>query len=144
MGAKERRQQVVKEIVRSAKPSTQADVARMLLGRGFDVTQTTVSRDLAELNVHKGHDGAYELAEDTHLKRMCRDLVVSVERSANLVVVKASAGTAQGVAAALDGAAEEGILGSVAGDDTILVVASDEVAGERLRRMLGDYCGKDK
>ncbi len=144
MSAKEKRQSLIKQMVRTARPTTQAELAALLLDMGLEVTQTTVSRDLADLDVHKGPDGAYELAEDTHLKRMCRDLVTTVERSNTFVVVKTFAGTAQGVAAALDATSPDGILGSVAGDDTILVVTRDETCAGLVERMLNDYCGKDK
>jgi transcriptional regulator of arginine metabolism len=65
----------------------------------------------------------YLLAEDLHLQRMVSDLVDKVTVTGNLIVIKTSTGTAQGVAAALDAADLPSILGSIAGDDTILVIA---------------------
>ena len=143
MSGKAERREAIRQIVRRERPSTQAELAGLLAQRGFDVTQTTVSRDLVGLDLRKAPDGRYELAEDLHLKRMCADLVQSVESSANLVIVKAFAGTAQGVAAALDAAGPDGVLGSVAGDDTILVVARDESAAKGLTTALRSYSGKD-
>lgn len=143
MGAKGSRHEAIRRIVRGDRPATQAELVALLRSDGFDVTQTTVSRDLSDLALCKGPDGRYELTEDTHLKRMCADLVQSVERSANLIIIKAFAGTAQGVAAALDAAGPDGILGSVAGDDTILVVAKDDPSAGRIAKTLRDMSGKD-
>lgn len=143
MGAKESRHAAIRQIVRSSRPATQAELAQLLRAGGFEVTQTTVSRDLTEMGLHKAPDGRYELAEDTHLKRMSSDLVRSVESSANLIIVKTFAGTAQGVAAALDGASPDGVLGSVAGDDTILIVARDEASATAIAAMLRRYSGKE-
>ncbi len=143
MGAKQTRQTAIRHIVRSERPSTQAELAAMLAAAGHVVTQTTVSRDLADMGLAKAPDGRYELAEDTYLKRMCRDLVTSVDRAANLVVAKTLAGTAQGVAAALDATSPEGILGCVAGDDTILIVALNEDCAAGVMKMLLRFSGKD-
>ncbi len=78
------------------------------------------------MGLKKLPEGVYVLAEDLHLQRMVSDLVRDVQRTDKFVLVKASAGTAPGVAAALDAAEIEGILGSVAGDDTILVITVSE------------------
>ena len=88
------------------------------------------------MGLHKLPEGVYVLAEDLHLQRMVRDLVVDVRRAGNLVVIHASSGTAQGVAAALDAAELPDILGSVAGDDTILVVAATEEDGSAFEAMI--------
>lgn len=143
MGAKTTRREAIRQIVRDERPATQAELVALLAARGVPVTQTTISRDLAELDVRKARDGHYELAEDLHLTRMCADLVQSVACSENLVIVKAFAGTAQGVAAALDAAAPDGVLGSVAGDDTILVVARDAAAAQAVTKTLRAFSGKD-
>lgn len=143
MGAKQTRREAIRQVVRTERPATQGELVELLKKAGFEVTQGTISRDLANMDLQKAPDGRYELAEDLHLKRMCSDLVQSVEHSANLVIIKTFAGTAQGVAAALDAAAPEDVLGSVAGDDTILVVARDEAAGGRVTATLRAYSGKD-
>ena len=83
----------------------------------------------------------YVLAEDMHLQRMVNDLVRDVKRSGNLVLVKAQSGTAPGVAAALDAAELDGILGSVSGDDTILVVMEAEEDGDVLVETLNKFRG---
>lgn len=130
------RQTVIREIVRGDGVRTQRALVEALRDRGYACTQATVSRDIAEMGLHKLPEGVYVLAEDLHLQRMVRDLVVDVRRAGNLVVIHASSGTAQGVAAALDAAELPDILGSVAGDDTILVVAATEADGIAFEEMI--------
>jgi len=123
------RQDAIRRIVRSERVRTQRALVDRLKESGYDCTQATVSRDITEMGLRKLPEGVYVLAEDLHLQRMVRDLVNDVRRTTNLVLVKAQSGTAPGVAAALDAADLEGILGSVSGDDTILVITeSDELA----------------
>ena len=130
------RQTVIREIVRGDGIKTQRALVDALRDRGYNCTQVTISRDIAEMGLHKLPEGVYVLAEDLHLQRMVRDLVVDVRRAGNLVVIHASSGTAQGVAAALDAAELPDILGSVAGDDTILVVAATEEDGSAFEAMI--------
>lgn len=131
------RQTAIRDIVRNEGVRTQRALVDALYARGFSCTQATVSRDITEMGLHKLPEGVYVLAEDLHLQRMVRDLVVDVRRAANLVVIHAASGTAQGVAAALDSAELPDILGSVAGDDTILVVAASEEDGASFEAMIG-------
>ncbi len=128
-------------MVRAERIRTQRALVDRLKKEGFDCTQATVSRDITEMGLRKLPEGVYVLAEDLHLQRMVRDLVKDVGRSGNLVLVKAQSGTAPGVAAALDAAELDGILGSVSGDDTILVVMTDEGAGERIVETLDKFRG---
>jgi transcriptional regulator of arginine metabolism len=81
------------------------------------------------------------LAEDLHLQRMISELVTAVVQSEKLVLVKASPGTAPGVAAALDAAGLEEVLGSIAGDDTVLVIARTEDDAATLVRSIEKYRG---
>jgi transcriptional regulator of arginine metabolism len=126
------RQDVIRRVVRRERIRTQRDLVDRLREAGFVCTQATVSRDITEMGLRKLPEGMYVLAEDLHLQRMVNDLVRDVRRSGNLVLVKAQSGTAPGVAAALDAAELEGILGSVSGDDTILVVMDGESYGDTL------------
>ncbi len=123
------RQSAIRDIVRSEVIRTQRTLVSRLRDRGFTCAQATISRDISEMGLRKLSEGAYVLAEDLHLQRMVHDLVVDVRRAGNLVIIHASSGTAQGVAAALDSAEFPEILGSVAGDDTILVVAANDDEG---------------
>lgn len=136
------RQDAIRQIVRTDGVRTQRGLVERLHEMGFACTQATVSRDIAEMGLRKLPEGVYVLAEDLHLQRMVHDLVADVRRAGNLVIVRASSGTAQGVAAALDAANLPGILGSVAGDDTILVVTGDEELGEQFERMINRLCDR--
>lgn len=136
------RQDAIRRVVRSERIRTQRALVNRLEEAGFDCTQATVSRDITEMGLKKLPEGVYVLAEDLHLQRMVRDLVTDVRRTTNLVLVKAQAGTAPGVAAALDGAELEGILGSVSGDDTILVITETEEEASALVETLDKFCGK--
>lgn len=116
------RQEAIRRIVRRERVRTQRDLVERLKQHGFTCTQATVSRDIADMGLRKLPEGAYVLAEDLHLQRMIAELVERVARSEQLVIVKTTAGGGQGVAAALDAADLDEIVGSIAGDDTILVV----------------------
>ena len=107
---------------------------------GFDCTQATVSRDIADMGLRKLPEGVYVLAEDLHLQRMVSELVVEVVRTGNLVLVKAQPGTASGIAAAIDAAELPAVLGSLAGNDTILVVARTDDDGERFETLISKLC----
>ncbi len=112
---------------------TQRVLVDELRAMGFDCTQATVSRDIADMGLRKLPEGIYVLAEDLHLQRMVSELVTGVLRTDNLVMIKAQPGTASGIAAAVDAAELPDVLGSLAGNDTILVIAQTAEDGERLR-----------
>jgi transcriptional regulator of arginine metabolism len=135
------RQDVIKRIVRGERVKTQRALVELLEAEGFVCTQATVSRDITEMGLRKLPEGVYVLAEDLHLQRMVSDLVVDVKRSENLVLVKASTGTAPGVAAALDAADIEGVLGSIAGDDTILVITTGAPEAKQMVDTLDKFRG---
>ena len=130
------RQDAIREIVREKDVRTQRMLVDELKASGFDCTQATVSRDIADMGLRKLPEGVYELAEDLHLQRMVSELVIEVSRADNLVLVKAQPGTASGIAAAIDAAELPDVLGSLAGNDTILVIARTEADGERLENMI--------
>jgi transcriptional regulator of arginine metabolism len=127
--------------------SSQEELARALARAGAPVTQATLSRDLRSLGVGKrpGADGrpVYELpapaTETLDRQRQLLDLrafVNEVRMAQNLAVVRTPPGHANGVARAIDLANFEGIVGSVAGDDTVLVVMNDAAGARRLKRQL--------
>ena len=134
------RQEVIRRIVRREHVRTQRDLVDHLRTLGFPCTQATVSRDITELGLKKLHEGYYVLSEDLHLQRMVGDLVASVVATDRFVIVKASSGTGQGVAAALDAADREELLGTIAGDDTIFAIAGSaaeaKVVAEYLERFM--------
>jgi transcriptional regulator of arginine metabolism len=132
------RRQIMAEVIREARPRTQQELVDLLESRECDATQATISRDMAEMGVVKGPDG-YLLAEEARLVRLLADLVVSVEEAGNLAVIKSIAGGAQGVAAAIDAADIGGALGTIAGDDTILVIARDPLGAQSFIAQLARY-----
>lgn len=142
MQLRQDRQAEIRRIVRGSRIRTQRELADVLKTKGYDCTQATVSRDVTDMGLRKQPEGIYVLAEDLHLQRMINELVASVVHTNNLALVKTSPGTAQGVAAALDAADLNGILGSIAGDDTVLVITQDEKAAksfeEHLMRFMGE------
>ncbi|CDD39291.1 arginine repressor [Collinsella sp. CAG:398] len=134
------RQDAIREIVRNKNVRTQRMLVDELKTFGFDCTQATVSRDIADMGLRKLPEGVYVLAEDLHLQRMVSELVVEVVRTGNLVLVKAQPGTASGIAAAIDAAELPAVLGSLAGNDTILVVARTDEDGERFETLISKLC----
>ena len=131
------RQDAIREIVRTADVRTQRMLVDELKACGFDCTQATVSRDIADMGLHKLPEGMYVLAEDLHLQRMVSELVIGVQRTENLVIIKAQPGTALVIAAAIDAAELPDVLGSLAGNDTILVITRTASDGEQFELMIG-------
>ncbi len=130
-GHKRKRQETVVELIRTQRVHSQDELRRLLLERGFDVTQATLSRDLRELRVakvpHAEGESYYAVASDSdeigpELARLLPHLFLSAEGVENLIVVKTLTGSAQAVAEALDLEEWPELLGTVAGDDTILII----------------------
>jgi transcriptional regulator of arginine metabolism len=142
--AKTQRQHRVAKMLADHHVTSQSHLVELLAADGVVATQATVSRDLEELGAVKvrvaGGDSVYAVPEipfdrvvpDEHLRRVLADWVVQVGHSANLVVVQTPPGCAHVVASALDRSGLDGVLGTVAGDDTILVVATARTGGKAL------------
>ncbi len=127
------RQEAIRDCVRAKAIKTQRDLVLELKEMGFNCTQATVSRDIADMGLRKLPEGIYVLAEDLHLQRMLSEFVVGVARAENLVVVRSQPGTASGVAAAIDDASLAHTLGSVAGNDTVLMIVDNAQNAEVLQ-----------
>ena len=138
------RQDAIRDIVRNKDVRTQRVLVDELRAMGFDCTQATVSRDIADMGLRKLPEGIYVLAEDLHLQRMVSELVTGVLRTDNLVMIKAQPGTASGIAAAVDVAELPDVLGSLAGTDTILVIAQTAEDGERLEALINKLSNSHK
>lgn len=138
------RQGAIRDIVRNKDVRTQRVLVDELRAMGFDCTQATVSRDIADMGLRKLPEGIYVLAEDLHLQRMVSELVTGVLRADNLVMIKAQPGTASGIAAAVDAAELPDVLGSLAGNDTILVIAQTAEDGERLEALINKLSNSHK
>ncbi|MGQ9824437.1 MAG: arginine repressor [Desulfotomaculales bacterium] len=130
---KTQRQKKILEIISRQPVQTQKELADALRAEGLQATQATISRDIKELGLVKApaekEKARYLLPQnppsfsrEERLKRAFKTSVVSIDASENLVVIKTLPGEAQGVAAALDQANPQGIIGTVAGDDTIIAV----------------------
>ena len=130
------RQDAIREIVRGKSIRTQRALVRELENAGYVCTQATVSRDIADMGLRKLAEGIYVLAEDLHLQKMVSELVLDVNRSDNLIVVKAQPGTAPGIAAAVDAADLPEVVGSIAGNDTLLVITIDTQKGEEFEALI--------
>ena len=152
---KTQRQAKITELLENVVISTAAQLVTLLQGEGWAVTQATVTRDLQELGSIKIRDenGSRRIvlaatpkiaaAPVDHLRRMMGEWVISVECSQNLVIVRTPPGCAHVVASALDRSALAGVLGSVAGDDTVLIVAKDSIGGTGLTQQLRTLAGLD-
>ncbi len=123
------RQGAIRQTVRSQRIRTQRALVASLKEQGFDVTQATVSRDVADMDLQKSDDGTYALREDLRLQQVASTSVDKVSRVGNQVLVFTTPGAAQSVAATLDAVEFPEVVGCIAGDDTILVICGDDVAG---------------
>ncbi|AEF39963.1 transcriptional regulator of arginine metabolism [Hoyosella altamirensis] len=148
------RQARIVELLAQRQVRSQTELARLLADEGIDVKQATLSRDLEELGAVKlraadGGTGVYVVPEDgspvrgitggtDRLSRVLSDLLVSAEPSANLAVLRTPPGAAQFVASAIDKAALPEIAGTIAGDDTIVVIAREPNMGADVAAMLED------
>ena len=146
---KARRQALILEMIDREPLHSQELLVRRLQQRGFDVTKATISRDIRELGlVKRAGDGAYQRpgAETpdpetalTALERAAREFLRNVERVQQLVVIRTGRGQAQVLAEALDRARLHDAVGTIAGDDTILVVARGARAASALVKQLKDW-----
>lgn len=145
------RHEKMKELIRQYDIDTQEELAARLKEAGFQVTQATVSRDIRALKMTKvtGADGKsrYAILEfpgasaADQYTRMLSDALVSVARGRNIVVLHTLPGMAMGVGAALDAMKWEEVLGSIAGDDTVMCISSDEENAEFVAKKLEKYIG---
>lgn len=136
------RQNTILQLLDGEQLYNQEELRKALGRKGIRVTQATLSRDMHELGVVKGpdgyqfpHGGPAILAAEQVLpsaNRLVREFVVSAQDAQNLVVVKTSVGSAAPVAASFDGEGWGEVIGTIAGDDTILMVAMDNRAAQRL------------
>ena len=150
---KPQRQHRITRLLEEQPISSQAQLVEMLAIDGVMATQATVSRDLEELGAVKvripGGTMAYAIPEhakertapDDHLRRVMGEFVVEVAHSANLVVLRTPPGSAHVVASALDRSSMPEVLGTVAGDDTLIIVADEDVQGSTLADQLRELAG---
>ena len=129
------------KLIRSKKVSTQEELAQHLRELGIAATQVTLSRDLRELRLVKTRDGYQQVSgaeRGPQFESLAAEFLLDVRAAQNLVVLRTDPGHASSVAVALDNEEWPEVVGTIAGDDTILVIAPDNPTAENLRRkMLG-------
>lgn len=153
MSSKVQRQQAIARLIAKHAVTNQPQLVDLLAEDGIAATQATVSRDLEDLGAVKvrvpGGDTVYAIPEyepqriapEDQLRRVMGEWVAEVKHSGNLVVLRTPPGCAHVVASALDRSGMPGILGTVAGDDTLLVVAEEGVGGVAMRDTLRELAG---
>lgn len=151
--SKQSRQHRIAKLLEQHAITSQPQLVELLSEAGIVATQATVSRDLEEMGAIKvraaGGDSVYAIPElpkeqrapDDHLRRVLGDWVVEVKHSVNLVVLRTPPGSAHVVGSALDRADLAEILGTVAGDDTLLVVTDEKVGGAKVASKLASLAG---
>ena len=159
---KSARHQRIIDIVTAHPVHSQTELADLLGDHGVRVTQATLSRDLVELDAVKVRSSSGALvyavpaeggdrspvapretaASESRLARLCEELLVSAEASANLVVLRTPPGAANFLASALDKAELGDVLGTIAGDDTVVVISRDPQGGEHVVRRLVGLAGR--
>ncbi|MEX2237448.1 MAG: arginine repressor [Dehalococcoidia bacterium] len=148
MAASEQRRRRIAKLLEDQQVASQVQLVELLAGESIKATQATVSRDLDEMGAIKvrSTSGAtvYALPEDDRLRpptedrlrRVLAEFVIDIAASGNIVLVTTGPGSAHVVASAIDRSSIEGVLGTVAGDDTLLVVVSEEVPGRTVAAAL--------
>jgi transcriptional regulator of arginine metabolism len=150
---KPQRQHRIQRLLEEHAVATQEQLVELLGADGVVATQATVSRDLEDLGAVKvrvpGGETIYAvpalpkdaLAPEEHLRRVCGEWVVEVAHSHNLVVLRTPPGSAHVVGSALDRAGLPDVLGTVAGDDTVLVIAAERTTGKAVARRISQLAG---
>jgi transcriptional regulator of arginine metabolism len=133
---KHQRQHRITKLLESSPVGSQAHLAELLGAEGIEATQTTAYA-LPELP-------SQQVAPEDHLRRVLGEWVVEADHSGNLIVLRTPPGSAHVVGSALDRSGFAGVIGTVAGDDTVLVVASEVAGGKAVARRLAVLSGLEK
>lgn len=133
MSRSQQRRAAIRDLIASDEIASQAELRYRLKKRGFTASQPVLSRDLGHLRVAK-IAGVYQLDETAHVTPLAqlKSLLRSADRAQHFAIVRCEPGAASAVARALEAEELDGIVGTVAGDDTVLVAASTAVAGKRV------------
>ncbi len=143
------RQQRILDLVRAGGVKSQDDLRLKLEREGLSVTQSTLSRDLKELSLVKGSNGYLVPPEGQQptprqtVEKAAQQDLVSCKRAGNLLVLKTAVGHAQPLALAIDRGKVEGVMGTIAGDDTVLIVAPDDTQALQIEQFLCRAAGLD-
>jgi transcriptional regulator of arginine metabolism len=142
------RQRAILDALKNGSFASQEDLQRVMRKRGFRVGQATLSRDIRDLNLSKTHNG-YSLPQGESgvgaalppISRLVREFVLDIRTAQNQLVIKTIVGSAQPVAAALDEVDWSEVGGTIAGDDTILIVCPDRDSAKQLAGRLEEMLG---
>ncbi|MBT9329803.1 arginine repressor [Paracidobacterium acidisoli] len=150
--SKTERHNAIRELVATAAIGSQDELRRKLIRRGFDVTQATLSRDIHELHLYKGPDGyAFPNGNGAHtddeddrapsINDVLGQFGLKVKQALNQLVLVTTAGSAQPVALAIDDEDIPEVVGTIAGDDTVLIICPDQKRASLLRERLEEMIG---
>ncbi|MBR1815728.1 MAG: arginine repressor [Lachnospiraceae bacterium] len=148
---KEKRQNLIIRLINENNIETQEELLFLLEKEGFNTTQATISRDIRELNLKKvsydggkkkyavnEHGGSNELTEEVSYYQTLKNCIVSMDYAENIIVVKTVSGMAMAVGASVDRLNVSGILGCIAGDDTLFLAIKDKTQAERIIGEIND------
>ena len=145
---KQQRHTVIRELLVTTAVTSQDELRRKLAGRGFHVTQATLSRDIHELQLSKGPAGyflpnATEAVEDSspEIGEVLESFGLEVRQAANLLVFVTRTGGAQPIAAGIDYEDWPEVVGTIAGDDTVLIICPDEKQAKLLKARIEGHLG---
>lgn len=146
MNTKNERLNAIRQIIQSRKISSQEELLKQLSTKGFRVTQATLSRDIKQLKIVKVHDEnddyVYQSADFTPQVQSAQEQTQhhpNIEFSGNLAVVKTRPGYANGIASDIDTHAPYEILGTIAGDDTILIIPREGISRDKIVQALAHF-----
>jgi transcriptional regulator of arginine metabolism len=144
---KQQRHSVIRELLDASPIANQDELRRRLASRGHHVTQATLSRDIHELRLLKGPNGyaaaSSAIADDDvpGIREVLRGFGLEARQAKNLLVVITSTGGAQPIAAGIDYEDWPEVVGTIAGDDTVLIVCADDQQAETLRKRIEVHLG---
>ena len=130
---KQQRHSVIRELLVKTTVTNQDELRRKLAGRGFHVTQATLSRDIHELRLSKGPAG--------YSREVLESFGLEVRQALNLLVLVTTTGSAQPIAAGIDYEDWPEVVGTIAGDDTVLIICPDEKQANLLKARIEGYLG---
>lgn len=136
---KNQRHEAILEIIAEKSVATQEMLIQFLSERGISATQATLSRDIQQLSLvkHRDENGVYRYTipqAAVEEKNIFSEAVINVDYAMNTIVLKCRAGMAQGTCAAIDSVHHDGIVGTIAGDDTIFILARSEADAKKLAK----------
>jgi transcriptional regulator of arginine metabolism len=144
---KQQRHMTIRDLLSEAPIASQDELRRRLALRGFNVTQATLSRDIHELNLYKGPSG-YSIENNSSngeslpgIREVLRSFGLEARQALNLLVLITATGSAQPVAAGIDYEDWPEVIGTIAGDDTVLVICPDNRQAKTLKTRIESYIG---